>query len=450
VHKARALKQPERLGNWLYGVAYRVAMRARTVAARRQSRQRQGVEMVAAKPEAAEIGRDEQPLVHEELTRLPEKYRVPMVLCYLQGKSHEEAARLLEWPLGTVKGRLARARDLLRNRLLRRGVTLSAAGLAAWAAETTVMAAVPNALAHSTTKAALLVAAGQSAAAGMVSMQAAALTRGVLQTMFLCKLRSLCLTICALGVVGTGAGLCAYHTLRAESPQPSVDRLDEPAAATSEERAQPTDDGTAEDRQENANNLKRLALAMHNYHDANGSFPPAAVVSNDGKSLLSWRVLLLPYLDENKLFQEFKLDEPWDGKHNKGLLARMPKVFAPVRGKTKEKYATYYQVFTGEGTVFPGMKPARIADITDGTSNTVLLVEAGDAVPWTKPADLTYDANKPLPKLGAQFKSGFHLAFADGSVHFAKRKFNERMMRLLILASDGNVVNHDDVIQNEP
>jgi hypothetical protein len=252
-------------------------------------------------------------------------------------------------------------------------------------------------------------------------MQAAALIRGVLQTMLLCKLRSLCLTICALGAVGTGAGLCAYHTLRAESPQPSADRPNEPAPAAQERRVQPADNGTQEERERNGSNLSRLVLGMHSHHDAKNYFPPPAVVSKDRKALLSWRVLLLPYLDEDQLFRQFKLDEPWDSEHNKGLLPRMPQVFAPVRGKTKWEYATYYQVFTGEATVFPGKKRVRMNDITGGTSRTLLIVEAADAVPWTKPADLTYDAKKPLPKLGAQFKSGFHFACADSSVHFAKQ-----------------------------
>ena len=138
--------------------------------------------LAAAKSESTDT--ELRPLLHEELNRLPEKYRLPILLCYLQGKAHEEAARQLAWPIGTVKGRLARARELLRGRLTRRGVTLATGALV------TVLTpdAVPAALLHSTLKAAHLVAAGQAAIVGMVSAQAAALSQGVLRTMFWTRL----------------------------------------------------------------------------------------------------------------------------------------------------------------------------------------------------------------------------------------------------------------------
>src|SRR5262245_50327437 len=121
VRRAGSIHQPERLGNWLYGVAYRVAARARAVAARRHQRERDGVDLQAPAPAGDAGGNDLRPILHEELDRLPEKYRVPVVLCYLEGLTNEEAARQLAWPVGTVKGRLARARDVLRGRLARRG-----------------------------------------------------------------------------------------------------------------------------------------------------------------------------------------------------------------------------------------------------------------------------------------------------------------------------------------
>jgi len=165
-------------------------------------------------------------------------------------------------------------------------------------------------------------------------------------------------------------------------------------------------------------------------------FPPRAVTAKDGRPLLSWRVLLLPYLGEEELFQQFKLDEPWDSPHNKRLLAKMPSVYAPVR-KGKEPHSTFFQVFAGEGTIFEGTRGSRIADIRDGTAQTIIVVQAAEAVPWTKPVDLHYDAKKPISKLGGMFKDGFHFALADGTVHFAKKDFDEKTIRLAIIRNDG-------------
>jgi prepilin-type processing-associated H-X9-DG protein len=190
------------------------------------------------------------------------------------------------------------------------------------------------------------------------------------------------------------------------------------------------------------NNLKQLALAMHNYHDATGAFPPGAIYSKDGKPQLSWRVLLLPYLDEEGLYKEFKLDEPWDSEHNKKLLEKMPRVFA-ANGKPDKKGLTHYQAFTGKGMLFDGVRGSRIANVTDGTSNTLMFVEAAQAVPWTKPDDLPYDPDKPLPKLGGLFKGGFNAAFCDGSVRFISETIAEKTLRALITPNGGEVIRDD-------
>src|SRR5262249_15796956 len=154
-----------------------------------------------------------------------------------------------------------------------------------------------------------------------------------------------------------------------------------------------------EARQTSANNLKQLALAMHNYHDTYGHLPPAALKNKEGKALLSWRVALLPFVEEDKLYKEFRLDEPWDSAHNMKLLAKMPKIYAPVLGKPKQPHSTYYQVFTGDGT-FGGDVPPRIpASFPDGTSNTIMIIEAGEAGPWTQPVQLDHQKKMAVPKL---------------------------------------------------
>src|SRR5262249_30419081 len=108
-------------------------------------------------------------------------------------------------------------------------------------------------------------------------------------------------------------------------------------------------------RAQTANNLKQIALAMHNYHSTYNHFPPHAIYSKDGRPLLSWRVLLLPYLEQDAVFKQFKLDEPWDGPHNKKLLAHMPKVFADPNVHTTQP-ETVYQAFVGPRAIFDGKK----------------------------------------------------------------------------------------------
>jgi hypothetical protein len=190
------------------------------------------------------------------------------------------------------------------------------------------------------------------------------------------------------------------------------------------------------------NNLKQLALAMHNYHDATGQFPPQAVYDKNGKPLLSWRVLILPYIEGDQLFKEFKLDEPWDSEHNKKLLAKMPRVFA-MQSQPANATETFYQAFTGKGALFDGKQGIKITDITDGTSNTIMFVEAAKAVPWTKPEDLTYDPDKPLPKLGNFFGKGFNAALCDGSVRFISAAIAEANLRALITRNGGEVLPMD-------
>jgi hypothetical protein len=180
-----------------------------------------------------------------------------------------------------------------------------------------------------------------------------------------------------------------------------------------------------------------MALAMHNYLDTNGTFPPAAHTDKDGKPLLSWRVLILPYLEQSQLYNDFKLDEPWDGPNNKKLLERMPKVFAVG---DKPGANTYYRVFLGKGAAFEGAKGLKIADFTDGTSNTFLIVEAETPVPWTKPDELEFDAKKELPKLGGVDKENFYAAFADGSVKSFPKTIDKDKLKAYITRNGGEVI----------
>jgi hypothetical protein len=184
------------------------------------------------------------------------------------------------------------------------------------------------------------------------------------------------------------------------------------------------------------NRAKWLANAMLNYAGDKGSLPPAAVYSNDGRPLLSWRVLILPYLEDpsgRALFEEFQLDEPWDSPHNLRLLEKMPKDYAPAdAGPTPRPHSTHFQVFVGRGAAFEGPRGVKLADFPDGGAGTLLLVEAAEAVPWTKPDDLPYAPDEPLPKLGRASRSRFLAAFVDGSVERLSTDLPEEQLRALI------------------
>lgn len=310
------------------------------------------------------------------------------------------------------------------------------------------------------------------------------------------------------------------------APAQASDDEDESAEYQPSEASPPEDAAKlARDMARSRLNLKRLALAIHNYADTNqGQLPLAATVGKNGKALLSWRVELLPYLGEQALYNQFKRDEPWDSPHNKKLLGKMPAIYAPPGVKTRLPYATFYQVFVsvgpfesggmpggsggpmmgmgmpgapatpgggapagrppggGAGMQPPGMMPSAgpmqrggamrgmpgmggppggmsapqiehyatafvkgevtrfPASISDGTSNTILIVEAGNPVPWTKPEDLRYADDEPLPELGGLFPNVFHAAFADGAVHTLTKNYNKKHLRCAITASAGDLL----------
>jgi RNA polymerase sigma factor (sigma-70 family) len=228
VRKAASIGQRELLGNWLYGVAYRTALDARAAAMRRRTRERQVSPM--PEPEAsdsADVWRDLLPVLDQELNRLPDNYRVPVVLCDLEGRTRREVARQLGIPAGTLSGRLTTARRLLSRRLARHGLALSGGALTA-ALSSGASACVPSPLVASTVEAARAVAAGQ-AAAGVVSVKVAALAEGVMKAMWGKSLKIAMALLLAAGIVG--AALLAHQPLATQTPSGSVGTRTEPPQA---------------------------------------------------------------------------------------------------------------------------------------------------------------------------------------------------------------------------
>jgi uncharacterized protein (TIGR03067 family) len=235
-------------------------------------------------------------------------------------------------------------------------------------------------------------------------------------------------------------------------------------------------------------NLKKIATAFEKYEAANRHYPIGLIDPEKHWHGLSWRVQILPYLDDAeaaKIFKQFRLNEPWDSEHNEKLLAKMPKVYAPVRGHAQEGF-TFYQGFAdhlleSKGEKWPKDRPLprglpgaffedprtfarseekatgvvglpdrarKLQSVTDGTANTFLVAEAGDAVPWTKPQDIPYrrELNKPeegiCPKLGGLFGGDFHVVMVDGTIHYIKKDVAPEKLRPFITFSGGEKLDY--------
>ena len=188
------------------------------------------------------------------------------------------------------------------------------------------------------------------------------------------------------------------------------------------------------------NSLRMVGLAFHNYHDVFGTFPGAGRARPDAPSGLSWRVHLLPFLDQAPLYAQFKQDEAWDSEHNKSLIEKMPPVFKSPGVDDVGK--TSVHVFTGAGAPFADEGSPSMRQFTDGTSNTLLAVIAGPntAEFWTKPGGLDFDPKDPIKSLGNLIEDSFVALLADGSVRLLTREIDPQLLSRIILISDGEPV----------
>jgi hypothetical protein len=199
-------------------------------------------------------------------------------------------------------------------------------------------------------------------------------------------------------------------------------------------------------RSERIHNLKQIGFALHNYYETHGQFPPSRDVNEprvgfdkEGRPLLSWRVHLLPYIDQAPLFDEFHLNEPWDSKHNKALLSKMPDRFKSTDDPTE----TTFLAVVGKGTAYEGSAGLEMNDFDDGLFNMAYVVDAGKGrgVPWTKPEDLPFDPEDPIRAFGEpQYDEEFLALMADGSVMGVSYRDNPEDLKHLFLRNDGRVV----------
>ena len=207
-------------------------------------------------------------------------------------------------------------------------------------------------------------------------------------------------------------------------------------------------------RMQSGNNLKQLGLAMHMHHDTYKALPAAHSLTKDGKPALSWRVHVLPFIEQQRLYDQFHLDEPWDSEHNKKLIDKMPPTYRDPRSRAGEGMTTYLAVTGKRGAIVapaesekgkPIPKGDSFAEITDGTSNTIMIVEASDerATIWTKPDDYEPDPKDPLKGLLNRGAAGFQAAFCDGSVHFLSKSIDLETLRRLYMRNDGQPIQTD-------
>ena len=200
-----------------------------------------------------------------------------------------------------------------------------------------------------------------------------------------------------------------------------------------------------------SNDLKQIGLALLNYEKVYGSFPPAYVADSDGKPMHSWRVLILPYLEEQSLYAQYDFKEPWNGPNNSKLAAHMPSVYRcpSYPGDAPE---TNYLAVVGPETMWPGSEKVSVRKIKDGMSNTLMVVESsGSGINWMEPKDLTFDQAlqgvnaAAKPGISSSHSAGANVVFADGSVHFLPNSVPPDLLRSLLTIAGGEVINHQQL-----
>jgi hypothetical protein len=197
-------------------------------------------------------------------------------------------------------------------------------------------------------------------------------------------------------------------------------------------------------RNQSLNNLKIIAEAMLRYERKHGHLPPAVITGPDGKTQHSWRVELLPYLGQQKLYDEYRLMEPWDSEHNKALIERMPEVYQSP-GSNSTGTAAYF-VPIGKGTLFGSENGTKLGEIQDNPLTTIMLLDAKREIPWTKPEDIEIDLERAhaLPKVGGLQMAVFLVAFADGTVDCFDNELDPAKMREMLTIAGGEQVDVPD------
>jgi len=195
-------------------------------------------------------------------------------------------------------------------------------------------------------------------------------------------------------------------------------------------------------------------LALHNYHSNYGAFPPAYLADSNGKPMHSWRVLILPFMEQTPLYNQYNFNEPRNGPTNSALLNAMPPIFACPSRFAGPTNLTSYVAITGPGTVFPGIQSTKLEDVTDGTSNTLIVVEVDNLrVPWTAPNDLdirtmSFKLNDPKHAgISSKHPGGAHLGVVDGRTRFAYDWTSPGLLKALLTIAGGEGTTMDQALE---
>jgi RNA polymerase sigma factor (sigma-70 family) len=380
--KAGSIGRGESVGSWLYKVAYRIALRLRSRTAKRSGFQEPADDLPA--PESADEvdWRDLRPILDEEIDRLPEKYRTPFVLCYLEGHTNEEAAEQLGCPKGTILSRLARGRERLRGRLARRGLALSAAWLTTSLFSNASAAATPAVIVNSTVAAAIPFAAGH-AAAGLVSSTVAALTQGALRTMFLTKLKFAATALMALAVLGTGIGVVSYRTMAATTDK--VRSVDTPRTVAPNFTHDPSESvvfaqerGGEREARQRPDFMGILAAVSADgktltyIGGVRGEEEKKVDITINDKTKIEWQG---PLADPNNKFKAGDFVSVWFAEGSKNVAARIEAQRGASLGGRVEALSNDGKTITVEGFTNRGEEPKKV-DVKLTDKSTITFVGA--------------------------------------------------------------------------
>ena len=442
--KAKTIGDGQTLAAWLHRVAVRVALRAN-----RDSRLSRTLDKV---PEPASTAsndvenQEQERLLHEEVDRLSEKYRLPVLLCFFEGLTHAEAAKRLNWPIGTVAGRLSRAKKLLEKRLLDKGVTVGITALFAGLTVNRVTAVAPSFVATI-----LKLRNGDAVPATVLHLM-----NGGLQMMIWTKVKmSLAIVMLCGSVALTTAWAVGTTQQPGEKPEAEAAK---PEAEEAVEEAKAVDAVTQlHDFKPHWQSLPDdstivMQSVMRDMYKFPGGAFPTDILDKDGNPILSWRVAMLPAYGEEfkELYHKFHLDEPWNSKHNIKLLDEMPYKYR-ISLQQPQASTTYFKVIADPGTPFDPRNPTKVAqwvynaeseriNLQDSAISletrvmyysTLGIVQAGQASPWTKPDSIYLKQTKQIADLTLPFSTLLRMVdLSTESANYCRPNISKQLMIL--------------------